>query len=121
MELVITAIRRNKLRPTRFYSSQQERRVAKAVNGKQTANSGATAWSKGDVTSDLVLLECKTHTAPREQMTVRRDWILKNREEAFQMGKHHSAVVIDFGDGENHYIVSEKDFLYLLERLREEE
>ena len=33
-------------RHTRFYSNQQERKVAKAVGGKQTANSGATAFSK---------------------------------------------------------------------------
>lgn len=29
-------------RPTRFYSSRQEKAVAKAVGGKQTSNSGAT-------------------------------------------------------------------------------
>jgi hypothetical protein len=36
---------------TRYYSDIQEKRIAKAVNGKQTANSGATKWSKGDVSS----------------------------------------------------------------------
>lgn len=30
------------MRPTRFYSNKQEKKVAKAVGGKQTANSGAT-------------------------------------------------------------------------------
>ena len=95
--------------------------MAKAVGGRQTANSGASLWSKGDVTSDLFLIECKTHTELREQFTIKRDWIDKNREEAFQMGKHHSALAIDFGDGENHYLISQKDFLYLLEKLREEE
>ena len=109
------------LRPTRFYSSQQEKRIAKAVGGKQTANSGATAWSKGDVTTDLFLLEAKTHTEFREQFTIKHDWIDKNREEAFQMGKRHSALVLDFGDLENHYLISERDFLFLLEKLREEE
>jgi hypothetical protein len=37
------------------------------------------------------------------------------------MDKHHSALVLDFGDGEQHYLISERDFLYLLEKLREEE
>lgn len=108
-------------RPTRFYSKQQENKVAKAIGGKRTANSGATKWSKGDVRTDdnLFLIECKTHTELREQFTIKRDWILKNEEEAFQMGKRYSALAIDFGDGEQHYIISEKLFLELLEHLRE--
>ena len=109
------------MRPTRFYSNKQEKAVAKAVQGKQTANSGATAFSKGDVTSDLFLIECKTHTEYREQFTIHHDWLLKNEEEAFQMGKRHSALAVDFGDGTNYYMVSERDFLFLLEKLREEE
>lgn len=106
---------------TRYYSNKQEKQVAKAVKGKQTANSGATAFVKGDVRTDDWLLECKTHTEERQQFTIKRDWIDKNREEAFQMGKRHSALVIDFGDGENHYLISEKDFLALLEYMREED
>jgi hypothetical protein len=109
-------------RPTRFYSKQQEERIAKAINGKRVANSGATVWSKGDVRTkdDLFLIEAKTHTELREQFTIKRDWILKNEEEAFQMGKRYSALAIDFGDGENHYLISEKLFLELLNYLREE-
>lgn len=33
-------------RPTRFYSKQQEKKVARAVGGSRVANSGATAFSK---------------------------------------------------------------------------
>lgn len=108
---------------TRYYSSRQEKKVAKAIGGKQTANSGATAFSKGDVRTDdnLFLLECKTHTEFKDSFSIKHSWIEKNREEAFQMGKRHSALAIDFGDGENHYLISEKDFLYLLEKLREED
>ena len=47
-------------KPTRFYSNLQERKVAKAIGGKQTANSGATAFYKGDVSTDQWLIECKT-------------------------------------------------------------
>lgn len=32
------------IKPTRFYSNRQEKSVAKAVSGKQTANSGATPF-----------------------------------------------------------------------------
>ena len=107
------------MRPTRFYSDRQEKRIAKAVGGKQTANSGATKWSKGDVRNDLFLLEAKTHTEFREQFTIKHEWIDKNREEAFQMGKRYSALVLDFGDGENHYLIDQHLFLELLDYLRE--
>lgn len=107
-------------RPTRFYSSRQEKRVAKAVNGKQVANSGAPVFVAGDVRNDLFLLECKTHTEFRENFTVKHEWIDKNREEAFQMGKRYSAIVLDWGDGENHYLIDQRLFLELLEHLREE-
>ena len=106
------------MRPTRFYSTNQEKRVAKAVKGKQTANSGATKWSKGDVTTDKFLLECKTHTEFRKSFTIQHEWFEKSREEAFAMHKDYSAIVIDFGDGENHYIIDEKLFLLLLENLK---
>ena len=106
---------------TRYFSDKQEKAVAKAVKGKQTANSGATMFGgKGDVTNDLFLLECKTHTEYREQFTIHHDWIDKNREEAFQMGKRYSALVLDFGDHENHYLIDEHLFLELLEKLRED-
>ena len=105
---------------TRYYSSRQEKQVAKAVGGRVTANSGATVFGAGDVLADDWLLECKTVTEPRQSMSVKKDWIDKNREEAFQMGKHHSAVVIQFEpDGENHYIISEKDFKFLMEAYNE--
>lgn len=104
---------------TRYYSSKQEKKVAKAVGGKQVANSGATAFSKGDVRNDLFLIEAKTHTEFRENFTVKHSWIEKNREEAFQMGKRYSALAIDFGDGEQHYLIDQRLFLELLEHLRE--
>ena len=37
------------------------------------------------------------------------------------MGKLYNAVVIDFGDNENHYIIDEPLFKYLNNKLMEEE
>lgn len=108
-------------RPTRFYSKQQEKKVAKVVGGKVTANSGATAFSKGDVTTDMFLLECKTCTEPRKSFTVKKEWFDKNKEEAFAMHKDYSAVVFDFGDGENLYVIDESLFRQLLVYLEEKE
>lgn len=107
------------MRPTRFYSDKQEKKIAKKFGGRQTPNSGSTPFIKGDVLTDDWLFEAKTHTENREKFTIHRDWILKNREEAFQMGRKHSAIVLDFGDGEQHYVISEKDFKLLFDYLRE--
>lgn len=108
-------------RPTRFYSKQQEKKVAKTVHGKRTANSGATKFSKGDVVTDNFLIECKTCTEPRKSFTLKQEWFDKNKEEAFAMHKDYSAIVFDFGDGEEHYIIDEHLFKILLNTLKEEQ
>lgn len=106
---------------TRYFSNRQEKQVAKAVGGKQTSNSGATAFSKGDVNTDNWLLECKTKTSPCNSMTIQREWFDKNAEEAFSMGKDYNAVVIDFGRLENYYIIDEKTFLRMKSALEKED
>lgn len=108
-------------RPTRFYSKRQETQIAKAVNGKRTANSGATPFSKGDVKTADCLIEAKTKTCPSNSMTIQLDWIKKNEEEAFAMNKQYSAVAIDFGRETNYYIINERMFKKLLNFIKEEE
>ena len=83
---------------TRYYSNQQEKRVAKTLKGKKQSNSGATNFQKGDCITDLFLLECKTKMKDSESFTIKKEWFTKNKEEAFAMGKLYNAVVIDFGD-----------------------
>lgn len=107
------------MRPTRFYSSRQEKQVAKAVGGKQVANSGATAFNKGDVQTDNFLIECKTSTSEKQSFTVKREWLEKNAEERFAMGKDYSALAFDFGAGERYYIIDEKLFIRLVSMLNE--
>ena len=101
------------IRPTRFYSNKQEKKIAKAVQGQQVANSGATAFRKGDVTTENWLFEAKTKTTESKSFSIKREWIEKNKEEAFAMGKDYSALVIDLGDGEQFYLLDEKTFLEL--------
>lgn len=107
-------------RPTRFYSSRQEKHIAKVVKGKQVANSGATAFSKGDVTTDDWLFEAKTKTSDSKSMSIKKEWLLKNREEMFAMGKSYNALVFDFGDGNNYYVLDEKTFLQMKEAFDEQ-
>ena len=111
------------LKPTRFYSSKQEKTVAKAIGGRQTANSGATPWQKGDVTTkgaNGFLIECKTKTSASESISIKKEWFEKNRQECLLMGTPHQAVVFSFGpDQENHYIIDEYLFQFLQEKLSE--
>lgn len=98
-------------RPTRWYSNRQEKSVAKAVGGRKTANSGATSFQKGDVVTDNWLIECKTITEERKSFTIKREWLDKNKEEAFSMGKEYNALAFDFGDGgQRYYIIDERTF-----------
>ena len=108
----------NKKKPTRAYSSKQEKSVAKAIGGKTTANSGATPYVKGDVLIEEQswLLECKTKTTDSQSISVKKEWIEKNRQEMVFMGKDYSAIVFNFGPGqENYYIIDELTFQELLD------
>ena len=109
------------MRPTRYYSNRQEKKVAKTLHGKQVANSGSTAFNKGDVTTDDWLIECKTKTEPSKSYSIKKEMLEKNKEEAFSMGKSYSALVFDFGDGNNYYVVDEKTFLMMKEALETDE
>ena len=103
-------------RPTRFYSNRQEKAVAKVIKGKQTANSGATEFKKGDVTTEDWLIECKTATTEKASFSIKRDWLDKNKEEAFAMNKSYNALCFDFGDnGSRYYIIDEKTFKEVLQ------
>lgn len=112
-------------KPTRWYSDRQEKAVAKVVAGKKVANSGATAFNKGDVTTDTWLIECKTSTSEKQSFSIKREWLKKNKEEAFAMGKDFNTLVFDFGDnGDRFYVIDERTFKMLKEvfdeRRREE-
>lgn len=109
-------------KPTRFYSDRQEKEVARVVDGKQTANSGATPFSKGDVRTENWLLECKTCCKEQASFSIKKEWLLKNEEEAFAMNKRHNALVFDFGDNDKrYYVVDEKTFVKLKNALDESE
>ena len=110
-------------KPTRHFSSRQEMTVAKAVGGRQTPNSGATPFVKGDVLTkgaNGFLLECKTKTSHSDSISIKKDWFEKNKQECLLTGTPHQAIVFNFGpDEENHYIIDEYLFQFLQEKLME--
>lgn len=106
---------------TRYYSSRQEKNVAKVLGGKQVANSGAPAFVAGDVNTDHWLIECKTSTTEKQSFSIKKEWLEKNKEEAFAMRKDYNALCFDFGDnGKRYYVIDEKTFKYLVELTKEE-
>lgn len=108
------------MKSTRYYSNRQEKQIAKALGGKQSSNSGATPFQKGDVKTSVVLIEAKTTTSPKSSFSIKKDWLLKNKEEAFAMNRQYSALAFNFGpDEENYYIIDEKLFKKLINFLQE--
>ena len=57
-------------KPTKYYSSLQEKRIADYLGWKTVAASGARPFNPGDVSSSEWLAECKTHTKPTDKLTI---------------------------------------------------
>ena len=107
---------------TRYYSNRQEKQVAKALNGRQTSNSGATDFVKGDILTNDFLIECKTTMTPKKSFSIKKEWLDKNRQEMFAMNKSYNALAFNFEpDGKNYYVIDEKLFKYLKEKLEEDD
>ena len=85
----------NKKETTRGFSQKREKNFAKKYGARLTPNSGARWHSKGDLKTEMHLIEIKsTHG---NQMVVHKSWLEKIREEAIKEGKE-PILVIDFGD-----------------------
>ena len=119
MSLYKTSLKNEDNKPTRYYSNKQEKSIASAVGGKQTPNSGATPWKKGDVLTDKWLLEAKTKTKDSDSISIKKEWFEKNKHEMIFMGKDYSAIIFSFGPNQpNYYIIDEQtfqEFLYYIE------
>ena len=106
-------------KPTRYFSKKQETRVGKNLGLRVQANSGATAFQKGDLKDEHILVECKTLVKPQKQRTIEKEWLEKLKEEQISMRKDLSALAFDFGDGEEYVILTWQDFKNLYEDWKE--
>lgn len=93
---------------TRYKSSQQEKRIAKAMGGKQVVGSGSTPFLKGDVIAGKLFIEAKTKVEPSKSIKVNKEWMDKAREQAYSSRKEDYAVAISFGDGRDYYIIEDR-------------
>lgn len=101
---------------TREVSKKQEKQIAKALNARRTPNSGATKFEKSDVyIGSSWSIEAKTCMEPKKSFSIKKDWLIKMREEQFACNKEHSALCFDFGDnGKRYYIIDEDTFKELI-------
>ena len=97
-------------KPTRYFSKKQEKRVGANLGLKLQPNSGATPFAKGDLKDEHLLVECKTLTRKQKSRTIEKEWLTKLQEEQLSMGKLLSALVFDFGDGDNFVVLTEQDY-----------
>lgn len=107
---------------TRYYSDIHEKSVCKALGARQQSNSGAGLFNKGDVVSDNILFECKTLMTDKKSFSIKKDWLDKNKKEAFSMKKDNSVLCFSFGpSSDNYYVVDEILMKHLVESLNSEE
>ena len=112
----------NNKKSTRYYSSRQEKQVAKVAGGKVVANSGATPFNKGDVRNEKCLFECKTSMTEKKSISIKREWLDKLEEEAFAMRKDYPVLVFNFGElTDNYYVINERTFKKFLKLMSEED
>lgn len=109
------------MKSTREVSTNQEKQIAKSINGKRTANSGATKFDKGDIVAGNWLVEAKTCMQPKKSFSIKQDWLIKLKEEQYATSKLYSSLCFDFGDDKGrYYILDESTFRYVKEILDKE-
>lgn len=108
---------------TRYFSSNQEAKIAKLLGGNKTPNSGAGLFAKGDirVESASLLCECKTCVKEKDSFSIKKEWLEKNKQEAKLTHFRNSILAFNFGpDTDNYFIIDENLMTYLISKLKEE-
>ena len=109
---------------TRQASDVQETRVAKKLGGFRTSNSGANRFRKGDIHIDSasLLVECKTCMTPKDSFSIKKEWIIKDKEEAFANRLSNIAIAFNFNFEDTHdfYVIDDSLMRFLVLKLEEE-
>lgn len=81
---------------------------------KRTPNSGATAFSKGDLQDEKWVIEAKTCMQPKKSFSIKKEWLDTLKEEMYASNKDYRALCFDFGDEKDRfYILDESTFSYI--------
>ena len=74
-------------KPTKYYSTLQEKRLANYFGWSTVSASGARPFNPGDIKSENWLCECKTFTEPRDCIHIKKSVWEKLRNEAYSQRK----------------------------------
>lgn len=96
----------------RMSDAQEKRLEAKHAGGQRSAASGAFWSRKGDVRTDMFLIEAKA--TAKKSMSIKKEWLEKIRREAI-MESRMPLLVVEI-DGLSCVMLLEDDFDDLLER-----
>ena len=96
-------------------SKKHEKRLAKKIDGKRNAASGALWARKGDVRSSDLLIEHKW--TGKKQFTIKSDVLEKNVREAILEGR--MPVLGIHLNGEDYVILLEDDFLEMRDKTKD--
>lgn len=101
---------------TRDFSDKQEKHIAKVTGGIVQSNSGGTKFGGGDVHTDKFFIEAKTPTKSQTSFTIKKEWIDKMREQAYEQGKEDAVLAFRFNPNIDIdlYVLSERQFLEYL-------
>lgn len=104
------------MKNTRDASSNQEKHLAKILNGKITPNSGGTKFGGGDVIAEPFLIEAKTVMTAKKSFSIKKEWLEKVKEQAFEQGLSYGVVAFQFEpEGNNYFVLNESQFKEYLE------
>lgn len=103
-------------------SKKQEEQIARMVGGRVQSNSGGTRFGGGDVHTDSMFIEAKTPATDKQTFSIKREWLEKAREQAFEQNKTNYALAFRFGPEQpDFFVIDGRLFKYLIEKLEEEE
>ena len=103
-------------------SQKQEQQIAKMVGGRTQANSGGTRFGGGDVHTKNLFIEAKTPLFDKASFSIKKEWLDKAQEQAFEQGKYNYALAFRFGPDEpDFFVIDTRLFRQLVKYLEEEE
>ena len=97
-------------------SINQEKHVAKVLNGQVQIASGGLSHNAGDVIKNNWFFECKTVTSEKNSYSIKKSVINKAREQCFEQMKDYWSLVFRFAPNDkDYYVVDEDTFKYMME------
>ena len=91
------------------YSASQEHDIARLLGGRVQSNSGGTRFGGGDVHTEQFFIEAKTPTKEQTSFSIKREWMTKMSEQAFEQGKYHYALAFRFDpDGNDYFVINSR-------------